>query len=97
MIAGSSWDERWSNDLAVKTVTSEDSLKNKTGTGSFVTGSNRAFVREPAKQPTDLHQIRRKLDDLDALAFAWDDSCGNTISMDIHTNIRSRLHSWSPS
>ena len=73
VVARSSWDQGWSDDLAVKAVTSKDSLEHKAGTGSFIAGSDWTFVREPTEKPTDLHEIRRQLDDLDALTFARND------------------------
>ncbi len=44
VVARSSWDQGWSDDLAVKAVTSKDSLEHKAGTGSFIAGSDWTFV-----------------------------------------------------
>jgi hypothetical protein len=88
--------ERWSNDLAMKSILAEHALEDEAGTRGLVTGPHRTLVGQPTKQPADLHEIGRKRNDLRLVTGPPENGSGDRPHMDIKTNNRLLYHGWTP-
>jgi hypothetical protein len=95
-IAGLTGDERRCNNLAMESVALENALENEAGAGGFVARPYRPSLGETTKQPADLVEISRELDDLGMRRGILNNSGGYGIEMHIKTNIGILVHGWIP-
>jgi hypothetical protein len=78
-IAGPTRDERRCNDVTVKAVLLEDSLKDEAGAGGFIARPYRAFLGQAAKEAPGLVEIAGEVNHLWALHIAIEDGGGDGI------------------
>jgi hypothetical protein len=95
-LATFSRNERGSDNLAVKTISGEHPLKNKSRAGSFVASSHGVVLGEASEEPSNLHQIPREPHYFGALRVSFENRSGNRIEMNIETDPGILRHGWTP-
>jgi hypothetical protein len=96
VITGFAGNERRSDDVTVKAADSERTLKDKSGTGSFVASADRSLLGQATKELTDLHEVGRKSENFRLVATIGKNGSSNRFVMNIKTNKRSVTHGWTP-
>lgn len=86
VVPGLLWDQRGSDDFAVKAVLGEYAMKYEAGSGGLVAGSHRALGGELSKEASHLHEISGERDDLGVVALPFEDGGGNRFGMNIETD-----------
>jgi hypothetical protein len=94
--AGLSGDERWSDDLAVETVSGEHSMKHETGARSLVAGFHGSLVGKAPDEPSDLHEIPGEPHDFRDFRISFENRGRDRIEMHVETDPGILCHGWTP-